>query len=254
MSLPPAPMLSYGEHPDQVANLHLPEGDGPFAVVVLVHGGFWRHGWDRTLMTPLARDLALRGIAAWNIEYRRVGQKGGGWPGTFNDVSAAVDQLASVDAVDTAHAAVVGHSAGGHLALWLAARPRVRPGMPGADPAVRLRGAVAQGAVSCLTDAWKANLGDGAVAALVGGSPDEVPERYEAADPKGLLPLGVPQVLVHGGRDDPVPLRLAHEYARAAGSEAELVELPTADHFDVVDPSHSAWHEVVDRLPRLLGT
>jgi len=126
--------------------------------------------------------------------------------------------------------------------------------MPGADPAVRLRGAVAQGAVSCLTDAWKANLGDGAVAALVGGSPDEVPERYEAADPKGLLPLGVPQVLVHGGRDDPVPLRLAHEYARAAGSEAELVELPTADHFDVVDPSHSAWHEVVDRLPRLLGT
>jgi acetyl esterase/lipase len=246
-------MLAYGEHPDHVANLHLPEGDGPFPVVVLVHGGFWRFGWDRTLMTPLARDLTLRGVAAWNIEYRRVGQEGGGWPGTFEDVSAAVDHLATVESVDTSRAIVVGHSAGGHLALWLAARSRVPAGMPGTDPAVRLRGAVAQGAVSCLTSAAEENLGDGAAAKLVGGTPDEVPERFAAADPKRLLPLGVPQVLVHGGRDEPVPLWVARGYAAAAGDEVELVEFPDADHFDVIDPDHAAWRAVVERLPRLLG-
>jgi len=246
-------MLAYGEHPDHVANLHLPGGDGPFPVVVLVHGGFWRYGWDRTLMTPLARDLALRGIAAWNIEYRRVGQEGGGWPGTFLDVSAAVDHLATLDSVDASRAVVVGHSAGGHLALWLAARSRVPTGMPGADPVVRLRGAVAQGAVSCLTSAAEKNLGDGAAAKLVGGTPGEVDDRYAAADPKRLLPLGVPQLLVHGGRDEPVPLWVAHEYAAAAGDEVELVEFADADHHDLVDPTHAAWQAVVERLPRLLG-
>ena len=132
MRLPPARQIAYGDHPDQVGNLHLPAGDrdGPWPAVVLIHGGFWRYGWDRTLMTPLARDLAARGIAAWNIEYRRVGQEGGGWPGTLEDVAAAADAVVGLEGVDASRVATVGHSAGGHLALWLAARHRLPAGAP----------------------------------------------------------------------------------------------------------------------------
>ena len=125
--LPPAPCIAYGDHPDQVANLHLPAQEGrPWPCVALLHGGFWRTGWDRTLMTALAADLAGRGIAAWNVEYRRVGEEGGGWPGTFADVAAAIDRLAEVEEVDPRRVATCGHSAGGHLALWLACEQSTR--------------------------------------------------------------------------------------------------------------------------------
>ena len=143
MKLPPARQIAYGDHPDQVGNLHLPSGDGgPWPTVVLVHGGFWRWGWDRTLMTPLARDLAARGFAVWNIEYRRVGQEGGGWPGTLEDAAAAADAVADLDGVDATCVVTVGHSAGGQLALWLAARHRIAAGAPGSGstPAAVRRG------------------------------------------------------------------------------------------------------------------
>ncbi|HEU0337685.1 MAG TPA: alpha/beta fold hydrolase [Gaiellaceae bacterium] len=239
---PPAPCVAYGDHPDQVANLHLPAGEGgPWPVVVVVHGGFWRRRWDRTTTTPLARALAMRGLLAWNIEYRRVGQDGGGWPGTLLDVAAAVDHVTEVPGADPGRVVAVGHSAGGHLALWLAARPRLPAGAPGAGPRVRLRGAVSLAGVCDLVRGAEDGLGDGAVAELLGGAPGEQPDRYAAASPTALLPLGVPQVLVHGGRDAIVPPGQSRGYARAAsaaGDSVELVELPEADHFDVVGASH----------------
>lgn len=239
----PAPAISYGEHPDQVANLHLPEGDGPFPCVMVIHGGFWRYGWDRTLMTPLAHDLAARGIAAWNAEYRRVGQEGGGWPGTLDDAAAALDHLATVPDVDAGRVVTLGHSAGGHLAVWLASGVRVA-----GEPVVAPIAAVGQGAVCDLVAASRDGLGSGAADALLGGGPDEVPERYAVASPARHAPLQVPVVLVHGADDDIVP---PTQSSLLAG--AELVLVPGAGHFEPIDPTHAAWHVVADRLPALLG-
>lgn len=253
--LPPAPAVAYGDHPDQVANLHLPAADGPFPAVALIHGGFWRAGWDRTTLTPLARELASRGFAAWNVEYRRVGQAGGGWPGTFADVAAAVDHLAGLEAVDDARVVTLGHSAGGHLALWLAGRARA-PAAPGGPPRIRPRGVVGLAAVCDLISGHADGLGNGAVAELLGGGPADVPERYASSSPAALSPLGVPQLLVHGGLDEIVPVAQSRGYAegsRARGDDVELVELPDADHFDVIDPGHAAWGVVIDRLPALAG-
>ena len=249
-TVPPAPCIAYGEHPDQVANLHLPAREGgPWPCVVLLHGGFWRTGWDRTLMTPLAFDLAGRGIAAWNVEYRRVGQEGGGWPGTLEDVAAAVDRLTDVDQVDAARVVTCGHSAGGHLALWLAARPRIPQGMPGADPRVTPVAAVAQAGVCDLDRARRDDLGGGAVEGLL-GPPDGA--RDAAASPAALVPLGVPQLLVHGGADDVVPVSQSRDHA-SLDPDAELVELAGVDHFEVIEPASPAWVAVLDRLDVYLG-
>ena len=253
--LPPARQIAYGDHPDQVGNLHLPLGEGPWPTVVLIHGGFWKWGWDRTLMTPLARDLAGRGFAAWNIEYRRVGQEGGGWPGTFEDVAAAADAVVGLDGVDATRVVTVGHSAGGHLALWLAARHRIPVGQPGSAPLVRPCGAVSQAGVTDLARGAADHLGDGACVALLGGRPEELPERYASTSLAALLPLGVPVLLVHGGRDEIVPPSQSRAYAHAAtaaGDEVELVAFPGADHFDVIAAEHSGWTAVVERLPQLL--
>jgi acetyl esterase/lipase len=254
--LPPAPVYRYGDHPDQVANLHAPAAEGgPWPVVVLLHGGFWRAGWDRTLMTPLARDLAAKGFVAWNVEYRRVGQDGGGWPGTLLDAAAAIDALDGVAEVDPGRVAVVGHSAGGHLALWLAARARLPAGAPGARPRIRPRFAVSLAGVADLVAGAREELGGGACQALLGGSPDTVAERYAVASPGALVPLGVAQLLVHGARDDVVPPSQSAAYAaaaRAEGDELELVELPDADHFDVIEPEHPAWELVSARLASFL--
>lgn len=248
---PPAPCISYGDHPDQVANLHLPFGeDGPRPCVVLLHGGFWRTGWDRTLMTALAVDLARRGVAAWNVEYRRVGQEGGGWPGTLEDVAAAVDHVTKLADIDPNRIVTCGHSAGGHLALWAAGRHRLPAGVPGFAPRVRPVAAVALAPVCDLEAAWRADLGGGAVAGLL-GSLEDMPDRYAAASPAALVPLGVTQLLVHGGADDVVPVSQSRDHA-AHDSDAELVELDGADHFDVIDVGHDGWRAVTDRLPALL--
>jgi acetyl esterase/lipase len=235
-------VVRYGAHPEQVANLHLPAGDPPFPTVALIHGGFWRERWDRTLMTPLACDLARRGFAAWNVEYRRVGQEGGGWPGTLDDVAAALDHLVSIPEVATDRLAVVGHSAGGQLALWAATRTE------GRRPAY----VVALAGLCDLDLAYELDVG--AVSAFLGGGPEEVPERYTQASPRSRVPLGVSQLLVHGSDDDVVPPRLSEEYAaaaRLAGDDVELLVVPGADHFDVIAPTHRAWRLVVSRIERL---
>jgi len=256
--------VAYGPHPAQVADLHRPAGrDGPtpvvVPVVVLLHGGFWQAGFGRSLMDGLARDLAVRGVAAWNIEYRRVGEPGGGWPGLLLDVAAAVDTLADLapgERLDLDRVVAVGHSAGGHLALWLAGRGRLPAAAPGADPQVRLRAAVSQAGVANLAAGFAARLGGGAVGSLLGGSPARRPERYRVADPAQLLPFGLPQLLVHGAADRIVPPSQSRSHAlaaRAVGDRVELVELAGVGHFELIDPRQDAWRAVLSRLAGLLA-
>ncbi|MFG2714893.1 alpha/beta hydrolase family protein [Streptomyces goshikiensis] len=278
---------SYGPASAQAGELYLPPGGGPHPVVVLVHGGFWAAIFDRTQTAPLAEHLAGRGYAVWNIGYRGVGEPGGGWPGTLLDTAAAVDALADLApyGLDLERVVAVGHSAGGHLACWSAARGRLPAGAVGAGPRVRVRAAVSVAGVvdlraghahrvgAVLADRTAAPPPDapvpgrrhlarevlplmraGAVAALLGGGPEEVPGRYGAADPAGLLPSGAAQLLVHGTADAFVPVGVSRGYARAAraaGDRVDLVELPGGGHFDVLDPAGAAWRTVVERLPGL---
>jgi acetyl esterase/lipase len=232
----------YGGHRSQVADLTLPDGPGPHPVVVLIHGGCWRARYDRHLMDDLAAALAERGRAAWNIEYRRVGLRaGGGWPATFDDVSAAIDHLAELDTpLDLERVAAVGHSAGGHLALWAAGRRETR---------VPLSAAVGQAAISDLEQAAAQGVCGGMVEQLLGGPPDRVPDRYREASPARRLPLVVPTLLVHGGRDDIVPAAMSRAFAAAAG--CELAELPDDGHFEHIEPGSRAWATVVTWLERL---
>lgn len=254
--------LAYGPHPSQFGELTLPAGDGPVrGVAMVVHGGFWRQAYGLELGRPLAVDLANAGLAAWNVEYRRVGGEGG-WPATFDDVAAALELLAGPGqdaaggrlALDRVVA--VGHSAGGHLAAWLAARPGLPVGAPGASPTVRLRGAVSQAGVLDLVDAARRGVGRGAVADLLGGGPDAVADRYALASPAARLPIGVPVVCVHGTDDANVPIRQSERFvaaARAAGDAAELVALPGVEHFAVIDPSTAAWRACRDGIDRVMA-
>ena len=253
--------LDYGPDGSRFGELTLPAGDGPVPVVVVVHGGFWRSGYGLELGRPLAVDLANSGVAAWNVEYRRVGG-GGGWPATFDDVAAAVDLLAgpvqdaAAGRLDLARVVAVGHSAGGHLAAWLAARPGLPDGAPGADPAVALRGAVSQAGVLDLVDAAERSVGGSAVPDLMGATPGDDPRRYALASPVARLPIGVPVVCVHGTDDANVPIRQSERFVAAAGSAggtAELVTLPGVDHFALIDPATEAWRACREAALRLLA-
>lgn len=250
----------YGDDPSQVGDLWLPDGPGPHPVVVLVHGGFWRAAYDRTLMDALAASVVASGWAAWNVEYRRVGQAGGGWPGTFDDVAAAVDHLAALASspevsLDLDRVAVAGHSAGGHLAAWVAARPGLPEGAPGAGPAVTVVAAVSQAGVVDLRAAVRDDLGQGATVDLLGAGPDDEPERYDLASPVERVPTGVPTRCAHGRADDLVPIEQSERFvaaALAAGDDAVLAAFE-GDHFAVLDPAHESWVETVAWLRPLLG-
>ncbi len=250
--------FSYGADRSQCAELHLPadpESHPPHPLIVLIHGGSWQARYGKIVMRGLAGDLARRGWAVWNIEYRRVGG-GGGWPATFTDVAAAIDLLPELDApLDLERVSVIGHSAGGHLALWAASRDKLPAGAPGslADGAgVRIRQAVAQAAVCDLAGAYGLWRG-GAARALMGGGPDELPERYAQGDPMRLLAPTMPVLLVHGVRDETVSVALSRNYAdaaRAAGGEVELVEIEghAGRHRAHIDPRGEAWAVVTERL------
>jgi acetyl esterase/lipase len=250
---------AYGAEPLQFGELYLPEGSGPHPVVILIHGGFWRAAYRLTLMRALAGDLVQKGIAAWNIEYRCVGDTGGGWPGTLQDVARATDYLetlASTYALDLTRVVAVGHSAGGQLALWLAARSRLPKNsqLTMNDTPLPLAGVVSLAGACDLKHVWHLNLGQGAVAELLGGSPCKVPERYSTASPTALLPLGIPQVLIHGKRDDLVPLIVSQEYAQKAalaGDRVRLIELPGVDHFVLIDPTSAAWGITIAEIQEL---
>ncbi len=242
-------ICAYGPHPDQYAELYLPDGD-QLGVVVVLHGGFWRAAYDASLGRPLARDLAQRGWAAYNIEYRRLGN-GGGWPTTLQDVSAAFDLVAELD-LDLTRMVAIGHSAGGHLAAWAAGRSALPPLAPGSSPRVAVTGVVAQAGVLDLRAGAASGVGGTAIPDLLGGRPDEVPERYDWADPIGQVPLPVPVVCVHGHADDSVPIAQSEAYvaaARAVGATVELV-VSEGDHMAHVDPTSQAWAAAVGVLRR----
>lgn len=254
--------LRYGPAADQRVDLHLPAGRASrLPVAVVLHGGFWRARYRYDLGTPLAADLANRGWAAWNVEYRRVGA-GGGWPVTLTDVATAVDALATVGQeaadgrLDLARVVAIGHSAGGHLAVWAAARPGLPAGAPGAGPRVLLVGAVSQAGVLDLARAATEGVGAGAVDDLLGGGPGERPDRYALASPYARLPLGVPVALVHGLADDVVPISQSDRYAsaaRAAGDPVTLDRLAGVDHFAPIDPRTDAWATCRRRADELRG-
>jgi acetyl esterase/lipase len=235
----------YGPGPDRFLELTLPDDATPAPVVVVIHGGFWRPAYGIELARPLAADLAAAGFAAVAVEYRRVGEDGG-WPGTLEDVAAAVDCLAELpDAprLDLTDVTAVGHSAGGHLAAWLAARHRLPAGAPGAAPRVRVTALVLQAGVLDLAAAHARGLGNGAVRDFLGGAPDEVPERYAGADPVRLLPTGASVLCVHGAADDVVPVEQSERYATAAAAAGDRVELRVVpgDHMAMIDPGAHAW-------------
>ena len=233
--------VSYGPGRQQFGELSLPSEPGPLPVAVLIHGGLWLGRYRLNQTRALAADLAAAGWAALNVEYRRRGIFGGrgGWPASYDDVAAAIDGLTAIDApLDLGRVVAIGHSAGGHLALWAAARQ---------SPTVRLAGAVGQAAIADLEHGHRLGVGDGAVDRLMGGSPARHPDRYHAASTSARLPFGVPQLLVHGERDVAVPAALSvrhAEIARAAGDPIEL-DLRSADnHFVHLDPASGAWASV----------
>ena len=257
--------IPYGPDPMQVGELSRPLVEGPRPVVVLVHGGYWRVGFNRTAMDELARDLARVGFAAWNLDYRRFGELGGGWPGTVEDVATGIDHLAAMASaknLDLDRVAVIGHSAGGQLALWAGARAGAPADAPGAGPLVHPKGVVSlAGVLDLVASAKSTEPGGGvelrrAIEDFLAATPEQSPLRYAQASPLELLPLGVPQLLLHGSLDDRVPLDQSERYAAAAGAagdSVELVELDGVDHFQVVEATTAWWDQVLDWLVALLG-
>lgn len=238
--MPPATRVSYGPAPSQFAELRVPDPGEPCPLVVLFHGGFWRAAYGLDGLDALATALTDRcGVATWNVEYRRIGEPGGGWPGTFDDAARALEAAP----VDRSRVVLLGFSAGGQIALQLAKRARVL-------------GVVALAPVSDLEQALALGLNRGVVAELLGGTPAEEPERYAAASPSRLLPLGTRQILVHGTADDLVPIALSESYvarARAAGDRAELRAVIDADHFALADPGSACWPIVRDAVAELVA-
>lgn len=245
--------ISYGEDPAQFFEISAPSGASK-GVVVVIHGGFWRAQFDLSLGRPLATSLVAAGWTAVNLEYRRLGN-GGGWPGTFDDVAAGVDALAEVDGLDTSTVVTLGHSAGGHLAVWAAGRP----GLSSAawnQPVVPVTAAVPQAGVLDFSLAVSDNLGGGAVGALMGGLPetDALRARYRDADPMTQVPLDVPVRCIHGRDDSTVPPSQSSSYveaATAAGADATVTTVD-GDHFTVIDPDSAAWSTTLTVLDQLV--
>lgn len=253
MALPSRPAdhrIAWGAGAEQFGDLRLPAGPGPHPVVVLVHGGCWLSAYGLDYMGAMADALAAAGIASWSIEFRRVGSPGGGWPGTMQDVGAAIDHLRALSAshpLDLDRVALSGHSAGGHLVLWAAARGKQPASSPlhTADP-LPVRGVVALAPIADLAASVTAErpLCNGSAAQLLGGTPAEVADRYALASPAEMLPLGVPYVIVNGAEDPIVPpahVTAFADRARKAGDRVRLEIVPASGHFEPVAPGRAAF-------------
>jgi acetyl esterase/lipase len=252
---PTGEQVDYGNLDSQYFELSRPTGSDPVPVVVLLHGGFWRDTYDLDLMRPLVPDLLARGWAVANVEYRRLGELDAGWPGTFSDVAAAIDHLATLPGLDLTRVVAVGHSAGGHLAAWAGSRGVLPAGVVGADPAVGLRGVVAQAGVLDLATAADDRLGGGAASTLLGGGPDTIPEVYRMASPIELLPIDVTVELLHSPDDPMVPFDQSRRFAEVAAANGDRVTLTAVPggHFGVIDPASEAWRKTVEAIDRVLS-
>ena len=247
--------IAYGTDPLQFGELRLPSGGDFVPLIVLIHGGCWRAQYDLKHVAAASAGLVMEGFATWTIEYRRVGDPGGGWPGTFDDISHAVDHVRALHLqfarIDTARVVLMGHSAGGQLALWAASRKQNE--MTGlfrsSRPPLTVVGVVSLAGITDLAE-FGATAGgcNGAVTPLLGGTPATVPERYRAVSPVERVPIGVPVHLIHGEADPIVPLTQSRKFAsrnRAAGGVTEVNAIPGAGHFDLVAPQAEAWATVL---------
>ncbi len=249
----------YGAEPLQFGELRLPPGPGPHPVAIMIHGGCWLGQYDMEHVGGLAQALTAEGLATWTVEYRRVGNPGGGWPGTFEDVAAGTDHLrllAGDHPLDLQRVVAIGHSAGGQLALWLASRKHLREGDPLFEPdPLPVSGVLGLAAAADLAHLHEIKVCGHVVDSLMGGGPTEFPERYRAGSPPELPPMAVPQILINGLRD-PFWSSVAKRYLEAAlkaGAEARLIEAPESGHFEMIDPGSTTWPLVRDAARELVG-
>ena len=248
--------IPYGPAALQVVDLWLPEGAGPHPTVLMVHGGCWQSEIaDRRIMNWIADDLRKRGIAVWNIDYRGVDREGGGYPGTFGDAAAAADAVGEHAArynLDIAPLVAVGHSAGGHLALWLAGRPRLPADSPLRSPSpIAISHVVSLGGLPDLEQARaeKQGCGPDVIDRLTGG-------RLNDTSVPRLAPLGVPQTLVNGDKDRIIPVNFAYDYAAgmmAAGDPVGVAVIPNQGHVELIAPETPAWAAAVKEIEKALG-
>jgi acetyl esterase/lipase len=260
---PPDQRIAYGADSSQYGELRVPTGPGPHPVVVLVHGGCFKAAYAQASYFGQVGDaLKAKGIATWNLEYRRLGQSGSGWPGTYLDVAHGVDHLraiASQHKLDLGRVVIVGHSAGGHLAMWAAARSRVPKGSPlyVANP-LPARGVLDLAGPVDMTAHIREYEGlcrDSVITTLLGGTPSAVPDRYAQASPIALLPLGVPQVIAIGTYEDFVPRDLVDAYASAAAKAGDSVRtlfFPGAGHFEIASATQWTWPRIETAIRALL--
>ena len=266
---PPADhRIHYGAGEFMFGDLRVPKlAEGRRApVVVFVHGGWWKAAYGLNYGGHLCEALRQSGIATWSLEYRRVGNDGGGWPGTFQDVAAGFEYLTTLAEsypLNLGKVLAMGHSAGGHLAFWLAGRHHVPAKSPLAGSAgqvsvhgvISLAGAVGLQMTIDLAGWFTFAHDKQEVYALMGGPPEAYPDRYKAGDPVELLPFNVPQALIQGTEDDQIPPQLPERWAdraRRVGDRVQVEMVAGADHFDVVDPKSAAWGRVMTVVEKML--
>lgn len=245
---PPDYKIAYGSAPQQYGHLRLPKTSGPHKVVIFIHGGCYLAEYSIDHAGALEQALADAGYAVWSLEYRRIGDAGGGWPGTFQDLARGADHLKTLAAkysLDLTRVVAAGHSAGGNSALWLAARPRVPKTSPlWVDQPIAIGGVLALAPAGDFAELHAKNGCGGVMDLLMGGSPASVPDRYRAASPGELLPIGIPQAVIIGGRDQSFHAfgRSYVDRAKAAGErQLRVIDVPDSGHFDVIAPGTKTW-------------
>jgi acetyl esterase/lipase len=262
--LPPDHRLTYGDDPNQFGELRLPGGAGSHPVVVLLHGGCWKAEYATLRdLAPMGDALKATGIASWNVEYRRLRQPGGGWPGTYLDVARAIDYLGQIGTqyrLDLTRVVLLGHSAGGHLAMWAATRQRIpaNSALYVAKP-LSVRGVInLAGTIDMRENVthMQTECNDTVVTGMLGGTPESVPDRYREVSATTMVPLGVQQILIWGEHENFVPLPLVNRYVDAAtkaGDRARVIVIPGIGHFESANPRSSAWPTVLEAIRSLLA-